>query len=90
TFGDDLLNKVKMVDIDDAILAPLMSKDYIGFIKMGMAYADLVIKGGEVSAELNQLIEGLSKDKKFEISIETEAEEQAHEELFDMYTTLAG
>jgi starch synthase len=90
TFGDDLLNKVKMVDIDDAILAPLMSKDYIGFIKMGMAYADLVVKGGEVSAELNQLIEGLSTDKKFEISIETEAEEQAHEELFDMYTTLAG
>jgi starch synthase len=90
TFGDDLLNKVKMVDIDDAILAPLMSKDYTGFIKMGMEYADLIVKGGEVSAELNQLIEGFSKDRKFEINIESEGEEQAHEELYEIYTNLAG
>ncbi|MDR7131562.1 starch synthase [Algoriphagus sp. 4150] len=90
TFGDDLLNKVKMVDIDDAILAPLKSKDFTGFIKMGMEYADLVVKGGEVSAELNQLIEDFSKDKKFDISIEAESEAQAHEELFGIYTNLAG
>jgi starch synthase len=79
-----------MVDIDDAILAPLMSKDYTGFIKMGMEYADLIVKGGEVSAELNQLIEGFSKDRKFEINIESEGEEQAHEELYEIYTNLAG
>ncbi|MBN3581283.1 glycogen/starch synthase [Algoriphagus aestuarii] len=88
TFGDDLLNKVKMVDIDDAILAPLKSKDFEGFISMGMQYADMVVKGGEVSDKLNQLIEDFSKDKKFEISIE--AEEQAHEELYGIYTSLAG
>jgi starch synthase len=88
TFGDDLLNKVKMVDIDDTILAPLKSKDFEGFIRMGMEYADLVVKGGEVSKDLNQLIEDFSKDKKFEISIEEE--EQAHEELYDIYTNLAG
>ena len=80
--------KVKMVDIDDAILAPLQTKDFTGFIKMGMEYADLVVKGGEVSEELTQLIEDFSKDKKFEISIE--AEEQAHEELFGIYNDLAG
>lgn len=88
TFGDDLLNKVKMVDIDDTILAPLKSKDFTGFIKMGMEYADTVIKGNDVSAELNQLIEDFSKDKKFEISIEEE--QQAHEELYGIYTNLAG
>ncbi|WP_026950610.1 glycogen/starch synthase [Algoriphagus mannitolivorans] len=88
TFGDDLLNKVKMVDIDDTILAPLKSKDFTGFIKMGMEYADTVIKGNDVSAELNQLIEDFSKDKKFEISIEEE--HQAHEELYGIYTNLAG
>ncbi|MDF2156643.1 glycogen/starch synthase [Algoriphagus sp. CAU 1675] len=88
TFGDDLLNKVKMVDIDDTILAPLKSKDFEGFIRMGMEYADMVVKGSEVSEELNQLIEDFSKDKKFEISIE--AEEQAHEELYGIYTSLAG
>ncbi|GAB2493949.1 MAG: glycogen synthase [Cytophagales bacterium] len=88
TFGDDLLNKVKMVDIDDTILAPLKSKDFTGFIKLGMEYADMVIKGQDVSAELNQLIEDFSKDKKFEISIEEE--QQAHEELYGIYTSLAG
>lgn len=88
TFGDDLLNKVKMVDIDDTILAPLKSKDFTGFIKMGMEYADTVIKGNDVSAELNQLIEDFSKDKKFEISIEEE--QQAHEDLYGIYTNLAG
>lgn len=88
TFGDDLLNKVKMVDIDDTILAPLKSKDFTGFIKMGMEYADTVIKGNDVSAELNQLIEDFSKDKKFEISIEEE--QQAHDELYGIYTNLAG
>lgn len=88
TFGDDLLNKVKMVDIDDTILAPLKSKDFTGFIKLGMEYADMVIQGKDVSAELNQLIEDFSKDKKFEISIEEE--QQAHEELYGIYTSLAG
>jgi len=53
-----------------------------------MQYADMVVKGGEMSDKLNQLIEDFSKDKKFEISIE--AEEQAHEELYGIYTSLAG
>lgn len=88
TFGDDLLNKVKMVDIDDTILASLNTKDFTGFIKIGMEYADMVIKGSDVSAELNQLIEDFSKDKNFEISIEEE--QQAHDELYDIYTSLAG
>jgi starch synthase len=88
TFGDDLLNKVKMVDIDDTILAPLKSKDFEGFIRMGMEYADMVVKGSEVSAELNQLFEDFSKDKKLEISIEEE--QQAHEDLYGVYTSLAG
>lgn len=86
-FGD-LLNKVKMVDIDDAILAPLKSKDFEGFIRMGMEYADMVVKGSEVPAELNQLFQDFSKDKKLEISIEEE--QQAHEDLYGVYTSLAG
>ena len=77
-----------MVDIDDTILASLNTKDFAGFIKIGMEYADMVIKGSDVSAELNQLIEDFSKDKNFEISIEEE--QQAHDELYDIYTSLAG
>jgi starch synthase len=88
TFGDDLLNKVKMVDIDDTILAPLSTKDFSGFIKMGIKYADRVVKGSIVSQELTQLIEDFSKDKKFEISIDEN--DQAHDELYSIYTNLAG
>jgi starch synthase len=77
-----------MVDIDDTILAPLTSKDFSGFIKMGIAYADRVVQGSEVSAGLSQLIGEFSKNQKFEISFEEE--QQAHEELYGMYTSLAG
>jgi starch synthase len=47
-----------------------------------------VVKGSEVSADINQLIEDFSKSKKFEISFEEE--QQAHDELYGMYTSLAG
>jgi starch synthase len=55
---------------------------------MGMEYADLVVKGSVVSQDLTQLFEDFSKDKKFEISIDEK--EQAHDELYSIYTNLAG
>ncbi|AWW31072.1 glycogen synthase [Echinicola strongylocentroti] len=88
-FGDDLLEKVKMVDIDDSILSPLKSKDYEGFVKIGMEYADVVIKGNEISDSLNQIIEECSKDKKCDINNEDE-EEQLFESYYNIYTELAG
>jgi len=47
-----------------------------------------VVQGSEVSAGLSQLIGEFSKNQKFEISFEEE--QQAHEELYGMYTSLAG
>lgn len=88
-FGDDLLEKVKMVDIDDSILAPLKSKDYEGFLKIGMEYADVIIKSEEISENLSQLIEECSKDKKCEINSEEE-EEELFESYYNIYTDLAG
>jgi starch synthase len=87
-FGDDLFEKVKMVDIDDAILAPLNSKDYEGFLKIGMEYADVVIKSEEISENLSQLVEEWSKNKKCEIH--SEEEEKIFESYYNIYTDLAG
>ena len=87
-FGDDLFEKVKMVDIDDKILAPLKSKDYEGFLKLGMEYADVVIQGKDISDRLIQLIKECSKDKQCEIN--SEEEEQLFESYYNIYTELAG
>ncbi|MCC9136669.1 glycogen/starch synthase [Pontibacter silvestris] len=46
-FSDDLLEKVKMLDIEDSMLANLQSADIDAFIKIGMEYADSVIKTNE-------------------------------------------
>jgi starch synthase len=86
-FGDDLFEKVKMVDIDDAILAPLKSKDYEGFLKIGMEYADVVIKSEDISENLSKLIEECSKEKQCEINNE---EEKLFESYYNIYNDLAG
>jgi starch synthase len=86
-FGDDLFEKVKMVDIDDAILAPLKSKDYEGFLKIGMEYADVVIKSEDISENLSKLIEECSKEKQCEINSE---EEKLFESYYNIYNDLAG
>lgn len=46
-FKDGLIDKVKMVDIDDAMLNNLRSSDIDGFLKIGMQYADIIIKAEE-------------------------------------------
>jgi len=64
------------------------------FIKMCTAYAYLVVQGvWKFPPEFKTAnYRGFSKDKKFEIQRmvdRTEAEEQVHEELLTIYTTLA-
>lgn len=64
-FDKDLLDKVKMIDIEDDMLTHLESADYEGFVKIGVEYADAVIKAGEESNEsLNALFAGLENNKK--------------------------
>ncbi len=88
-FGDDLFDKIKMVDIDDTLLAPLKSKDYEGFLKLGTAYADVVIRGEDTTGTFTHLIEESSnKDRRFEIN--SEEEEQLFESYYNIYTELAG
>src|SRR5687768_15170362 len=46
-FDGDLLEKVKMLDIEDSMLTGLKSADFEGFIKVGMEYADITCKSDE-------------------------------------------
>jgi starch synthase len=87
-FGDDLFEKIKMVDIDDQLLAPLKSKDYEGFLKLGMEYADVVVKGEDISDSLTTMIQESSKDKQFEIN--SDEQDELFESYYNIYTDLAG
>jgi len=87
-FGDDLFDKIKMVDIDDALLAPLKSKDYEGFVKLGIEYADVVVKGEDISESLAAMIQESSKEKQFEIN--SDEQEELFESYYNIYTDLAG
>ena len=72
-FDGDLLSKVKMIDIEDKMLQNLKSADFEGFIKIGMEYADIVIKAEEAfSEDLNHLFNEFESNKKIDF-IETDA-----------------
>jgi starch synthase len=90
TFDPSILEKAKMMDIDDAMMKPLASGDFAGFIRMGMHYADVVIRNdSEYDPALAALLEefgSTENDRKFEIL--TDAAEA--DSYFNLYTELAG
>lgn len=83
-FGADLLEKVKMIDIDDEMLGPLKTADYEGFVKLGMKYADAVINADEENSEsFEQLISDLSDSKKAHTIESTENFEESYYNLYN-------
>ncbi len=87
-FGTDLVDKVKMLDIEDSMLSNLESADYEGFIKIGAQYADAVIKAGdEFKENLDELFSTFDKEKKVDT---IEKGEDFEESYFNLYTELAG
>jgi starch synthase len=87
-FKDDLIEKAKMIDIDDQMLSPLKSADYAAFIKMGCQYADALVKAEEAYSEsLNKLFDTLSEENKFET---IEKDENFTESYYNLYNELAG
>ncbi len=88
TFDNDLLNKVKMMDIEDNMLEQLKSADFEGFVKLGMEYADAVVCAEEDSAEQ---IENLFENNDNQIKTESiEKEEDFLESYYKMYNELVG
>lgn len=87
-FDGDLVEKVKMLDIDDDMLDLLRSVDCEGFLRLGIEYADVAIGSGETySAQLVQLLDSLDNNKKI-TSFDIEEEDIA-DSYFNLYNELA-
>ncbi len=83
-FGEDLLEKVKMIDIDDTMLDPLKTADYEGFVKMGIEYADAVINGNEENTDsFKKLIADLSAEERTETIEEGDNFEESYYNLYN-------
>ncbi len=89
-FGDDLFSKVKMLDIEDSMLGNLQTKDYEGFIKIGMEYADAVIgTEKEYSEEVAKLFKEMG-DKKSKVNTFPLEEDGIENKYYEFYNELAG
>lgn len=81
-FGNDLKDKVKMMDIEDDMLTNLDTADYYGFIKVGMEFSDAIIK-----AEDDKSLNGLFDEMKVET---IEKGENFTDSYYNLYNELAG
>lgn len=67
-FSNDLLAKVKMMDIEDTMLKSLETADFNGFIKIGAEYSDRVTKASkEAESSINGLLTEFEESKKINI-----------------------
>ena len=81
-----MIEKVKMMDIEDSMLANLKSADYEGLIKLGAEYSDAVIRAEEeVSVSLNKLFASLEKQKKIDT---IEKDENLLDSYYNLYNEL--
>jgi len=77
-----------MMDIEDSMLTNLESSDFEGFIKIGMQYADAVIKAEEeFSKSLNQLFSEYRDDKKIDT---IEKDDNFLDSYYNLYNELVG
>ena len=74
-----------MLDIEDKMLSPLKTADYEGFIKIGIEYADAVVKADDTYNEgLQKLLKQVEKNTK----INTFEEETLADSYFNFYNEL--
>ena len=87
-FNDDLLDKVKMMDIEDSMLENLKTADFAGFIKTGAEYSDAVIRAEEeVSEGLNGLLDEIQVNKEINT---IEKDENFLDSYYNLYNELVG
>jgi len=86
-FTDSLVEKAKAMDVEEEMLSPLKSGDFEGFVKIGCAYADVVVKADEdFNDSLTTILNDLP-EKKVEL---TEEDENVAERYYTLYTELVG
>jgi starch synthase len=87
-FNGDLINKVKMLDIEDSMLTNLESGDFSGFIKIGIEYSDAIIKAGEkLDTDVKKLFEAIPDHKKIDTIDKTD---DYLESYYNLYNELVG
>lgn len=87
-FNGDLIEKVKMLDIEDDMLENLKSGDVEGFVKLGMEYADAVIvSNNELTKDLNGMFKKTGQDKVVDT---IEKSEDFTESYYKLYNELVG
>ncbi|UXP33111.1 glycogen/starch synthase [Reichenbachiella agarivorans] len=87
-FNDDLISKAMMMDIDESMLDHLRSADFEGFVRLGMEYADAVIKSKEEAGDIiDKLINNAPKNKKVE-TIQKDA--NYLDSYYNLYNELVG
>jgi starch synthase len=86
-----MLEKVKMLDIDDKMLNNLHSADYEAMMKIAAEYADVVLRRTEpYSEKLNQVLAGIQEtDSKRMAEIDHESEDWV-ENYMSIYQDLVG
>ncbi len=85
-FNPKIIEKAKMIDIEDSMLANLMSADYEGLIKLGAEYSDAVIRAEEeVSESLLKLFASLEKQRKIET---IEKDDKLLDSYYNLYNEL--
>jgi starch synthase len=83
-FDADLQIKAKAMDVSDEALAHLHSADFEGFVKIGCAYADAVLKADDHCSEsLNQIFNDAPK----RVELDEQAEKFS-ESYYNLYTDL--
>lgn len=85
-FEGNLPAKVKMMDIEDEQLEPLVKATYDSFIEMAAQFSDQVVKASN-KVETSDLINNLDTDKILTIEKNGNAEEFSNS-YYDLYTNL--
>ena len=85
-FDQSIIEKVKMIDIEDSMLTNLLTADYDGLIKLGAEYSDAVIRAEEeVSVSLLKLFECLEKQTKIDT---IEKDDNLVDSYYNLYNEL--
>jgi starch synthase len=81
------LEKVKMLDIEDSMLTGLKSADFEGFVKVGMEYADMVVKSNDdnFSDNINALFNDFTKTRQ----VSADTDENFLDSYYNLYNELA-
>lgn len=86
-FGSDLLEKVKMIDIEDSMLDSLKTADFEGFVKIGVEYADAVIKAEDKFGDSLDQVFTESDNKRIDT---IEKSEDFCDSYYNLYNELVG